>query len=100
MYIAKGGYTMVPIKYVAKALGIEEKQIHFNQGEVTIEIGEKKIKLTNQHSTAVVDGKEVSLGTKVVIKEGRTYVPVGQLAKILGVKVQWNQQTKTAVFTN
>ena len=100
MYIAKGGYTMVPIKYVAKALGIEDKQIHFNQGEVTIELGEKKIKLTNQHSTAVVDGKEVSLGTKVVIKEGRTYVPVGQLAKILGVKVQWNQQTKTAVFTN
>ena len=36
----------------------------------------------------------------VVIKEGRTYIPVGEVGRILGVNVNWNNETKTATFTN
>ena len=36
----------------------------------------------------------------VVIKEGRTYVPVGEIGRLLGVSVSFDDATKTATFEN
>ena len=40
------------------------------------------------------------MATKVVVKDGRTYAPVGEVARILGVSSSWDNTTKTATFTN
>ena len=37
---------------------------------------------------------------KVTIIDGRTYVPVGEMARLLDVEVEWSNETKTATFTN
>lgn len=37
--------------------------------------------------------------TEPVVISQRTYVPVAEIANILGLKVEWNQGTQTAIFT-
>lgn len=47
-----------------------------------------------------VDGKKVNLEDAVpTVKNGVTFLPVRQLAEVLGVKVDWNNATRTATFT-
>ena len=99
-YIQDPGYTMVPVRYVAQAFGVSEKDILFGNGTVTIFAGERTISLTNGSNNAVVNGNPVAMGTSVVIKEGRTYAPAGEIARLLGISTSWDATTKTATFTN
>ena len=99
-YIQDPGYTMVPVRYVAQAFGVAEKDILFGNGSVTIFAGERTLNLTNGSAVAVVNGNNVQMGTAVVIKDGRTYVPAGEIARLLGIATSWDAATKTATFTN
>lgn len=92
------GRTMVPLKYVADAVGITGKAINFDKGVITIQSGKKVITLYDGQNTAKVNGEELMISGKVIVKEGRTYVPVAEIARLLDVKVVWNANTKTAVF--
>ena len=91
---------MVPIRYLLEVFGISGENIAFNKGTITITAGAKTIVLKNGSDTIQVDGKAVKLGTAVVIKDGRTFVPMGQIAKLLGIQVEWDNETKTATFKN
>ncbi len=99
-YIQDPGYTMVPVRYVAQAFGVAEKDIVFGKGTVTIFAGERTISLTNGSNTALVNGNPIAMGTAVVIKEGRTYAPASQIASLLGMKSTWDAASKTATFEN
>lgn len=99
-YIQDPGYTMVPVRYVAQAFGVSESDIMFGKGTVTIFAGTRTVQLTNGSDIAVVNGANVAMSTKVVIKDNRTYAPIGEIAKILGVSSTWDNTTKTATFTN
>ena len=99
-YIQDPGYTMVPVRYVAEAFGVGATDILFSAGTATFFAGERTIQLTNGSDIAVVNGAQIKMATKVVIKDGRTYAPVGEIAKILGISSSWDSTTKTATFTN
>ncbi len=99
-YIQDPGYTMVPVRYVAQAFGVAESDILFGKGTVTLFAGERTISLTANSNIAIVNGNSVAMDTKVVIKEGRTYVPAGQIASLLGIKSTWDSASKTATFEN
>ena len=99
-YLQDPGYTMVPVRYVAQAFGVESKDILFGKGTVTIFAGERTVSLTNGSNVAVVNGNQVAMGTAVVIKDGRTYAPAGEIARLLGIQTAWDSATKTATFTN
>ncbi len=99
-YIQDPGFTMVPVRYVAQAFGVSEKDIVFGKGTVTIFAGERTISLTNGSNTALVNGNPIAMGTAVVIKEGRTYAPASQIASLLGMKSTWDATSKTATFEN
>ena len=99
-YIQDPGYTMVPVRYVAQAFGVAEKDIMFGKGTVTIFAGERTISLTNGSNIAVVNGNSITMGAAVVIKDGRTYAPASQIASLLGISSNWDSATKTATFTN
>ena len=71
-----------------------------NHHNYTLLWGTRTIALTAGSDTAIVNGAPVTLSTKVVIKDGRTYAPVGEIAKILGIKSSWDNTTKTATFKN
>ena len=98
-YLANGR-TMVPVRYVSEAFGIAGENVLFNKGVVTLFAGNRIVQLTNGSNVAVVNGVSVTMTESVTIKEGRTYIPVGEVGRILGIKVEWNNETKTATFSN
>ena len=99
-YVQDPGYTMVPMRYVAEAFGVKGNNVLFSNGVTTIFAGNRTIQLTNNSNIAVVNGVQIKMATKVVIKEGRTYAPIGEVAQLLGVNKAWDNATKTATFTN
>lgn len=48
----------------------------------------------------VLNGKELALDVKPIIKEGRTLVPARALLEALGLKVTWNSNSRTVVGEN
>ena len=98
-YLANGR-TMIPVRYVSEAFGIDGNNIAFDKGVVTLFAGNRIVQLTNGSNIALVNGVKFPMEQAVVIKEGRTYIPVGEVGRILGVNVNWNNETKTATFTN
>lgn len=99
-YIASGR-TMIPVRFVANALGVDAKDIYFAQGTVTIIAGGKTISLEIGSNVAKLNGAPVRvMETAPVIKDGRTYVPVSEIGSIFGVVATWDAAAKTATFVN
>ena len=99
-FIQDPGFTMVPVRYVAQAFGVKPQNILFGNGTVTIIAGERTIQFKNNSNVAIVNGAQITLAAKTVIKDGRTYLPIGELAKILGISSSWDNTTKAATFVN
>ena len=99
-YVSSKGRTMIPVRYLSDAFGVDGKDIMFSNGTIVIIAGNKTIQLTNGSDTVIVNGASLKIDEKVTIKDNRTYVPVSQIGLILGVEAQWSQATQTATFTN
>lgn len=100
-YISEQGNTMIPLRYVAAALGISEQNIIWNGGTaqtVTIFDGEKVLQLQIGKNVAKYNGVDIPMNSPAVIKDGRTCVPVGEIGRLLGADVTWDADTKTASF--
>lgn len=99
-FIKAPGYTMIPVRYVATAFGVEERDILFAAGSATIFAGDRTIQLTAGSDVAIVNGAPVKMATKVVIENGRTYAPIGEIAQLLGIDKNWEPVSKVATFIN
>ncbi|MDF2803640.1 MAG: Ig domain protein group 2 domain protein [Anaerocolumna sp.] len=95
------GRTMAGIRDIANILQIENKNIVWNNNtkEVTIKINGKEIKLILNQKYAMVDGKKVDLDVALQIKEGRTVLPIAHIARILGMNVTFDTNTKEVIFS-
>jgi len=99
-YISNGR-TMVPVRYVANALGVNASDIYFANGTVTVIAGTKTISLKLGSTLAYLNGAPVrTMVVAPVIKDGRTYVPVSEIGALLGINATWNETAKTATFEN
>jgi hypothetical protein len=102
-YVSAKNRTMMPVRYVAEAVGIQGNDIMFsnvNGGTITILAGNRIVQLQNNSNVAKLNGTDIYLDEAVTIKDGRTYVPVGEIARLLGVSVEWDNDTKTATFAS
>lgn len=63
--------------------------------EVTIIKDEEKIKLFMNSRKVEINEKTLYMGSRVIMVDGRTYVPVRFLAEIYGNKVLWEAETST-----
>ncbi|MDO4301861.1 MAG: cyclophilin-like fold protein [Clostridia bacterium] len=109
-YIQSGtNSTLVPLRFVSVALkgdNIDDADNSENvlwdseTKTVTIIDGNKNIKFTAMSNTMVVDGSNISMenGAFAEITEGRMYVPFRALGEALGINVEWEQDTKTAIY--
>lgn len=93
----ENGRTMVPLRYAVAAAGVNPDDVEFSNGVITIPAS-KLIKMTLGSSTVTVDGKESTMVTAAKSVNGRTYVPISEIAKILDLTVGWDKETKTATF--
>ncbi|MBC7194319.1 MAG: PKD domain-containing protein [Caldisericia bacterium] len=97
------GRTLLPIRYVAEALGatvgwdgVEKK--------VTISFKDKIIELWIGNNTARVNGEYKYIdpsnpNVKPLIISGRTMLPIRFIAENLGCKVDWNAELKEVKIT-
>lgn len=99
-YIEEPGYTMVPVRYVLQALGVSNNAISYKDGKLQFVYEDRKIELNLESPLAKVDEEEIRMATAPKINNGRTYAPVGEIARILGITTDWNSSTKTATFIN
>lgn len=91
-YLAKGR-TMVPLRFLAEALG-GKVEWDKNKQAAVVTLGGKTILLTPGKAAASVDGKEVKLEVPAALVQGRTFVPIRFVAETLGAQVQFDQKTQ------
>ncbi|HEX9061060.1 MAG TPA: stalk domain-containing protein [Clostridia bacterium] len=88
------GRTMVPMRFIFEAMGLDVKWDATTQTATGSRDG-KNIVLHINDKTAFVDGNASSLDTPATIIDGRTMVPVRFIAESTGAVVDWEQNTKT-----
>ncbi|MUG67889.1 MULTISPECIES: copper amine oxidase N-terminal domain-containing protein [Paenibacillus] len=86
------GSVMVPIRFVSDALG---GTISYSKsgGKSVVEVrkGNHTVKMTVGQTSAEVNGQIKDYGTKVILKQNRTFVPLRLVSEGLGEKVQWDK---------
>lgn len=93
------GRTMLPLRAIADAFGFE---VEWEAGtsKITLAKDGRTIVLHIGKPDIVVDGETVYFEDAVpMIKNNRTFLPASKLAEILGIKVEWNGETRTATFS-
>lgn len=100
-YINQDGYTMLPVRAVAKALGISDNAVLWDQPTKTVTImhGQRIISMTLGQKCVTVNGSVLPASSVVEIKDGRTFLPMRDLATALGVTdISWDSVTRTATL--
>ena len=90
--------TMLPVRYVAEALGATVVW-DGDTSTATITTAGTELKITVGASEAVVNGQAVRLDSPAFIENSRTYMPVRFVAETLGATVAWDGATSTATIT-
>ncbi|MBQ9134406.1 MAG: exo-alpha-sialidase [Clostridia bacterium] len=96
--IIRNSRTMLPVRYVAEALGATVVW-DGDTSTATITTAGTSLKITVGASEAVVNGQAVQLDSPAFIENSRTYMPVRFVAETLGATVAWDGTTSTATIT-
>lgn len=97
-YISADGYTMLPLRAVAKALGIPNGSILWDGATktVTVMYGSKVIVMTVGQKTMYLNGSPVPASAAPEITNERTFLPVRDLGTALGVSdLTWDTDPAT-----
>ncbi len=100
-YISAAGYTMLPVRAVSSALGVDTNNVLWNAETktVTIMFAQRIISMTVGQKTVYVNGSPIPTSAAPEITNGRTYLPLRDLGTALGVtNVSWDAATKTATL--
>lgn len=88
------GSTMVPYSAIMSKIGAA-LTLDSQTKKLTVTRNKTTVELTINSSQATVDGKSVTLSSKVVEKNNRTFIPLRFLSEAFGLWINWNDSTKT-----
>ncbi len=102
----KSNSTMVPVRFIANAFGINDSQVIWDDSNktVTVTLPWRVVQFTANESTMILNGAPVTMyspdGLQVVpeIVDDRCYVPFRALGQAFGIEVDWEDSTQTAVY--
>ena len=100
-YINAAGYTMLPLRAVAVALGINENNVLWDQTSrtATVMYGSKIINMTYGQKVVYVNGAMIPATAAVEITNDRMFLGLRDLGNALGVTdIAWDGATKTATL--
>ena len=100
-YINAAGYTMLPLRAVAVALGINENNVLWDQTTrtATVMYGSKIINMTYGQKVVYVNGAMIPATAAVEITTDRMFLGLRDLGNALGVTdITWDAATKTATL--
>jgi hypothetical protein len=101
--------TMVPLRFVSLGINGDDVENSDSSGSVswdedtktaTIITADKVISFTAGSDVVYINNRAMIMehGVKAEITNNRMYVPFRALGSALGVNVEWNDETKTAVY--
>lgn len=96
---AQEGRTMIPVRFLCDALGLPGNALSYEGTTITLLTDAKAISLKGGSKAMIVNGVTTTMSTATTIKDGRTYVPVSEIARALGLTSNWDAATQTATFT-
>ena len=101
--INRNNRTMLPVRFLANAFGVDNDGIKWD-GETrtaTLTNSEVTIVVTIDAPYMTVNGEKVELDAPAIIENNRTYLPVRAIANALGVSndnIKWDSATNTATL--
>ncbi len=93
---------MVPIRYVAYALGLKDADIFYDAGSTTATLSglSNVVRVTTGSNVLRCSNtNNITMDTIAVNVGNRLYVPARFIAQSLGAEVSWDQQTQTVTIT-
>ena len=93
--------TMIPLRAVANAIGVDNEDIVWDGATKTVTINNdgKTVSLAIGSADLKVDGaKKATLDSPAVIANGRTMVPVRAIAEAFDKSVNWNGHSRTVII--
>lgn len=113
-YVDENGRTLVPLRFVAYALGLDEENVIWNEQDQTVTINanitfpkfytepQKTLKRTLVFKIGspefTVDGQTKTMDTVPVLVNGRTMLPARFVAENLDYEVLWNDKRLDVTF--
>ena len=94
--------TMLPIRHVAESLGLDVQWIEKTR---TVVLTDKanRVEIPVDTNKIIVNGKVYESDTKAMIKNNRTYLPIANVARALGLvdgkEIIWNSKTQEVEIT-
>ncbi|MDF2595504.1 MAG: N-acetylmuramoyl-L-alanine amidase, partial [Clostridia bacterium] len=97
----ENGRTMAGVRDIAALLNVDSKNIIWDAKNkaILIKTADKEINLVVGQLYAVVNGEKVEIDVAPQIKDGRTVLPIAHIARILGIKVEFNVATKEVTLS-
>ncbi|WP_176461973.1 copper amine oxidase N-terminal domain-containing protein [Anaeromicrobium sediminis] len=96
----KDGRTMLPVRYVADSIGVEDNNIMWDGKTRTVTIfkDHRIVQIKIGSNKLMVNGMTIMMDTVAEIKDGRTMLPVSFIARALGAEVEWHGATRTVTI--
>jgi len=81
------GRTMVPVRFIGENFGFD---VTWKEGEVILKNNKNEIKLYIGRNEIVINGNKIEIDSKVILKDGRTFLPIRYISEALNLIVNWN----------
>lgn len=98
-YVNSDNRAMVPVRFVAEALGCDVYWEVEGKNVVTIHKGGNRINLKIGEGKATYNGTVRTFDTSAIILAGRTFVPLRFISELLGEQVTWDPTTNAVNVT-
>ena len=89
------GRTMVPFRVICENIGADVEWMD-ETNTVIVRRADSVIKMSIGSKNAFLNDKEIVMDVAPVISDGKTYIPLRYIAELLGEKIRWDGETKTA----
>ncbi len=101
--INRNNRTMLPVRFLANAFGVDNDGIKWDAATRTATLTNSTVTIvvTIDSPTMTVNGETVALDSPAIIESNRTYLPVRAIANALGVSndnIAWDAATNTATL--
>jgi hypothetical protein len=103
--VDENGRVIVPARYLANALGVNDTNIQWfadeNGGRAVIIKNGKTIEARPGEKFLTVNGEKIAMDTSAVIIEDRIYLPLRAIANALDIKdsdITWSDEKKMAII--
>jgi hypothetical protein len=94
------GYTFIPLRYAAQAVGVPEDGLLWNDEGRTVTIikGSRIVQMTVGEGVMKINQAETPMNAAPEIRNGRTMLPIRDLSVALGITVDWDDAARTVTI--